>query len=454
LPEGVISSLHLIKGYNLKLSGRPLPEVEDVSPPNQVAAAAGRLRFVKPRLAVKVGDRVKVGSLLFSDKNRPEIQFRSPGGGTVNAVIFGPRRRLQEVAISLDIEEGYEEFPQVADAELGSIGRERLIELIVGGGLWPLIRELPFRDAALPEALPPAVFVYLDNLEPFHPLPKIYLDGAVDLLDFGLRVIERLAGAPAVVTACRDNAEALGGLKRILGRTLEGNYPAHDPGVVLYRTKTSADQNHAWFIEGQDLLLIAELLKSGRFPTGRVVTLGGPAATRPGHFHTRIGAPLAALIDGRTAAGEVRLVAGGVLTGNPAPRDSHLGLFEKALMLLPEGNASGDFLGWTMPGAQTPSYSRAFLSSFRRGRDFPMDCNRRGGLRACIQCNFCTQVCPVDILPQLTYKAILAGEVEESLAHGLLDCVECGLCSLVCPSKIELLKTLRQAREQFYEEMS
>jgi Na+-transporting NADH:ubiquinone oxidoreductase subunit A len=294
----------------------------------------------------------------------------------------------------------------------------------------------------------------LDNLEPFHPQPKIYLDGARDLLDFGLRALERLSGAPPVVTACSHNAEVLGGLKGISGRTLGGNYPAHDPGVVLYRTKTSADQNHAWFIEGQDLLLIAELLKSGRFPTGRVVTLGGPAATRPGHFRTRIGAPLAALTDGRTAAGEVRLVAGGVLTGNPTPRDSYLGLFEKALVLLPEGNTSGDFLGWTLPGAQTPSYSRAFLSSFRRGREFPLDCNRRGGLRACIQCNFCTQVCPVDILPQLTYKAILAGEVEESLDHGLLDCVECGLCSLVCPSKIELLKTLRQAREQFYEEMS
>jgi Na+-transporting NADH:ubiquinone oxidoreductase subunit A len=83
-----------------------------------------------------------------------------------------------------------------------------------------------------------------------------------------------------------------------------------------------------------------------------------------------------------------------------------------------------------------------------------MDCNRHGGRRACIQCNFCTQVCPVDILPQLTYKAILAGEVEEALAHGLLDCVECGLCSLVCPSKIELFQTLREAREKFRAEMS
>jgi Na+-transporting NADH:ubiquinone oxidoreductase subunit A len=446
--------VHLIKGYNLKLSGRPLPEVEHLPPPSQVAALGGRLRFVKPRLAVKLGDRVKVGSLLFADKRRPEVQFRSPGGGTVSAVNFGPRRQLQEVVVTLDVEEAYEEFPRVSDADLESIGRERLLELVIGGGLWPLIRELPFRDTARPETVPPAIFVYLDNIEPFHPLPRIYLDGRWDLLAFGLRVIERLAGKPAVVTVCRENAEGLEYLNGVVSETVVGNYPAHDPGVVLYRTKTSADHNHAWFIEGQDLLLIAELLKSGRFPTGRVVTLGGPAATQPGHFRTRIGAPLAALTDGRTAAGDIRLVAGGVLTGNPAPRDSHLGLFEKALVLLPEGNTSGDFLGWTLPGAQTPSYSRAFLSSFRRGREFPLDCNRRGGLRACIQCNFCTQVCPVDILPQLTYKAILAGEVEESLAHGLLDCVECGLCSLVCPSKIELLQTLRQAREQFYEEMS
>jgi Na+-transporting NADH:ubiquinone oxidoreductase subunit A len=194
-----------------------LPELEELPTPRQVAAVAARLRFVKPRLAVKVGDQVKVGSLLFFDKNRPEVQYRSPGGGTVSAVTFGPRRRLQEVVISLDIDEDYEEFPRISDAELGSIGRERLIERVVGGGLWPLIRELPFRDAARPEAFPPAVFVNLDNLEPFHPLPKIYLDGAVDLLDFGLHVLDRLSGAPPVVTAFRDNAEVLGSLTGISG---------------------------------------------------------------------------------------------------------------------------------------------------------------------------------------------------------------------------------------------
>jgi Na+-transporting NADH:ubiquinone oxidoreductase subunit A len=75
-----------------------------------------------------------------------------------------------------------------------------------------------------------------------------------------------------------------------------------------------------------------------------------------------------------------------------------------------------------------------------------------GGRRACIACGYCALVCPVDILPQFAYKAILAGEIEESLEHGLLDCVECALCSYVCPSKIGLFESLKKAKAEFYKE--
>jgi Na+-transporting NADH:ubiquinone oxidoreductase subunit A len=446
--------VHLKKGYDLRLAGRPDGELEDLPRPKQVAAVAERLRFVKPRLVVKVGDRVKVGSLLFSDKRRPELQFRSPGGGTVGAVNFGPRRRLQEIRIELDAEEPYEEFDRISAAELESTDRRRLVELIIGGGLWPLIRELPFRDAARPEIVPPVLYVSLDNLEPFHPLPEVYLRERRERMTFGLQVLKRIAGAPAVVTVCRPRSADSEWVNGLASQGISGSYPAHDPGVLLYRTKTSLDQQHAWFIDGQDVLLIAELLQTGRYPTERMVSLGGPAAADSRHLRTRIGAPLAALTQGRTGGGEVRRVVGGVLTGSAASPESFLGLFEKSLVLLPEGRKSGTFLGWTLPGAETPSYSRAFLSAFRRPAEHPMDCNRHGGLRACIQCNFCPQVCPVDILPQLAYKAILAGEVEEALDHGLLDCVECGLCAFVCPSKIDLLQALREARAKFYDELA
>ena len=43
----------------------------------------------------------------------------------------------------------------------------------------------------------------------------------------------------------------------------------------------------------------------------------------------------------------------------------------------------------------------------------PMDCNRHGEERACINCGYCAQVCPVDILPQFTYKTILADALDK-----------------------------------------
>jgi Na+-transporting NADH:ubiquinone oxidoreductase subunit A len=126
---------------------------------------------------------------------------------------------------------------------------------------------------------------------------------------------------------------------------------------------------------------------------------------------------------------------------------------ETALNLLPEGNRKGELLGLFHPGYRKHTFSRAFLSALNR-EELEMNCRMNGGERACIACGYCALVCPVDILPQFAYKAILAGEIEESLEHGLLDCVECGLCSYVCPSKIELSETLKNAKEEFYAEKS
>ncbi|MEJ5359366.1 MAG: 4Fe-4S dicluster domain-containing protein [Desulfobacterales bacterium] len=446
--------MHLPNGFTLRLSGRPAETLAAAPAPRQVAAVAARTRFLKPRLAVKVGDRVKTGTLLFSDKRRPELRFLSPGAGRVCAVNYGPRRSLQEVVIDLEEPEEAEAFPRLDEAGLAAIEPEALRRRVVEGGLWSLIRELPFREAAALDRRPPEVVVFLDHLEPFHPRPRVYLEGRIDRFRFGLRVLEKLSGRPPVVTACAGGTEGVEELKPFVSLVLEGRYPAHDPGVLLYRSRRRPEERQAWVLDGQDVLLLAELLQEGCYPTRRIIALGGPGAVSPEHLEVRLGAPLAGLIDGRAAGGErLRLVAGGVLTGARAEPGSFLALHEKALTLLPEGDRPGGLLEWMLPGRRKPSYSRAFLSSWKPAASYPMDCNRHGGVRACIQCAFCTRVCPVDILPQLTYKAVLAGETEEALAHGLLDCVECGLCSLVCPSKIELLETFQQAKAALREEM-
>jgi Na+-transporting NADH:ubiquinone oxidoreductase subunit A len=448
-----MNTIRLIKGHSLKITGAPSPTLIPVKTPLRVALIPEKIRFIKPRLKVREGDRTRVGSALLEDKRNPDVKFLSPGGGTVSEIRYGPRRVIEAVVIDLDDEETYEEFPSLTDDDLAAISRKELVDMIIRGGLWPLFRELPYRDMPRQDVVPPSIYVYLDNLEPFHPLPEIYLDGREKLLAFGLAVLRRLSRDSVIVTCCRDRLDGLPGLGKLITHVCRGNYPAHDPGVLLYRTQTSASDHHAWFIKAQDLLMVAELLQSGRFPTQRVVVLAGPAAPGGTHLLTRLGVPLADLLEQHTVFENVRLIVGGCLTGYQGNRDTYLGLSETSLLLLSERGKKGTVFDWMMPGYDMPSYSRTFLSALNRS-DLEMNCRQHGGLRACIACNHCADVCPVDILPQLAYKAVLAGEVEESLAHGLLDCVECGLCSYVCPSKIELSQTLQQAREDFYREMS
>ncbi len=446
-----MKTIRIKKGYNLKVVGSPSNAILTTEQPTHLALLPERIPFVKPRLTVAKGDRVALGSPLIEDKRNPQIQFLSPGGGRITDVRFGPRRVIQEIIIKLDETEKAVEFEHYSSEDIDKMSREQLIQALITGGLWPLIKELPFRDLARLDTVPPALYVNLDSLEPFHPLPQVYLNGNEALFRFGLNVLNKLAAAPVYVCRHEKNSDLASSLDDIINLTYAGHYPAHDPGVLLYRMKTSATENRAWFINGQDVVLIARLLRDGVYPTERIVSLGGSGVPQPGHVVTRIGAPLSVIASEHGETADWRYIQGGILTGYGTLSLSYLGLYETALNLLPEGNHRGELLGLFNPGYRKPTFSRAFLSAINQDK-LEMNCNMHGGERACIACGYCALVCPVDILPQFTYKAILAGEVEESLEHGLLDCVECGLCSYVCPSKIDLFESLKKAKAEVYKE--
>lgn len=447
-----MTTIHIKKGYNLNIFGRPSTDISVLTAPDRVALLPERIPFIKPRLKVKIGDTVKIGTPLIEDKRDPAIQLHSPGGGRITDIRFGPRRVIEAIVIAVAQNEEHVAFDSYTEKEIENLERTRLVQSIVKGGLWPLIRELPYRDYPRPDKIPPAIYICLDNLEPFQPLPEIYLNDNLELFEFGLKVMQRLTEGHLVVSARQNGGNINSRLNGIINLHYTGLYPAHDSGTQLYHTKTSAAENHAWYIDGQDVLLIASLLKFGRYPTERVVTLGGSAATHAAHYKTRLGAPLSHIARDLQQGEDIRFIGGGVLTGYTSARGSYLGLLEKALNLLPEGNRPGELLSLFRPGYRKPTFSRAF-SSRLNSAVLEYDCNIHGGDRACIACGYCALVCPVDILPQFTLKAMLAGEVEEALQHGLLDCVECGLCSYVCPSKIDLFETLKNAKADFYKEL-
>ena len=449
-----MQALRLKKGLDLPLSGLPSVRREVLDNPDRVALTPAQMPFIKPRLKVAVGDRVKIGSLLCEDKRDPRLRFLSPGGGQVTEIRFGARRVIEAIVIALDPEEEAVGFDPLSREEIVPLGRDGLVTRLLEGGLWPLIKALPFRTIAPPDDIPPAIYVALGGQEPFQARPEVYLQERQEAFAFGMALLAQLApevrlGLPG------ERGETLQALHELATFEFTGPYPSDDPGVHLYHQKRDPSENRSWYIHGQDLLLLAEHCLRGRYPVQRVVAIGGSLVQRPMHLVTRVGVPLTDLVRDRLAPEANpdrggRYVLGGVLKGYRSDPDGFLGWEETALTVLPAGEEK-EFLGFVRPGFRKHSFSRGFLSSLNNAA-LTMDCNLHGEERPCVACSGCARVCPVGILPQLAYKSALAGEIEEALAHGLLDCVECGLCTYVCPSKIELCRFFTDAKRTYLKE--
>jgi len=443
-----LKTLRIKKGYRFRVEGRPGPTLKRLGPPETVALVPEHIPFIKPRLIVHEGDKVKAGSLLLEDKHRPELKFRSPGGGIVESIRFGPRRVLKAVVIRLDPEEARESFHPMTETEVDQADRSHLVERIQEGGLWPLFRELPFRNIPESRIVPPTIIVTLGTKEPFEPFPSIYLRDREALFLFGIRILEKLSPRVDVVL---DSEYAVPELlaHRITG-TVSGEYPCGDAGVFLHHSGKDGLRNRSWFLHGQEVLLLARFFREGRYPTERIMALAGPGTDGPCHCLTRTGIPLNLLVRESPADSRRRFVVGGLFTGYGESEEGYLGFREAAVTILRD-DAAPEYGALFNPGYRKPTYSRAFLSRLNPD-PLVLDCRYHGEERACIGCGFCAEVCPVDILPQFTYKAVRAGEMEEALEHGILDCVECGLCSHVCPSKIELGQTFKAARIDLFQE--
>lgn len=442
-------SIKIKKGIHLNVSGRPSKKLEAAPPPAYVAAIPEFIPMIKPKPAVDVGDAVQIGSVLFTDKKRPELQFLSPGGGKVVAVNYGPRRVIREIVIELAAREKTKKFPSFSTAELNKAKKDKIARVLMAGGVWPFIKALPLREIASPDDPPNSIWVGLEGKDPFQPMPQVYLNKQKTLFSFGIKILKKFCPHVYVI-APRENAYLHDNFKEFISHTVEGEYPADDPGVILYHHKQSPDENHAWYIHGQDLLSLAKMLKTGTYPVERIVAVSGLSGRKSRHLNTRIGVKIGTLVPEVTDMIGVRCVTGGVFDGRLTRKDSYLGFYETSVNIVPEMTEK-DFFGFLKPGFHRPGYSRAFLSVFNTS-PFELDSGLHGQERACINCGNCAEVCAVDILPQFMYKSLMAEEIEEALSHGLLDCVECGLCSYVCPSKIELTAVFVEERRRYYKE--
>ena len=60
-----MAKFNLNKGYDLNLDGKPNKEIIKISSPDIIKVDPHNFKYIKPKILVKVGDKVKVGTQIF-----------------------------------------------------------------------------------------------------------------------------------------------------------------------------------------------------------------------------------------------------------------------------------------------------------------------------------------------------------------------------------------------------
>ncbi len=448
-----MENIKILKGFKTRITGMPDLSVIQMAEPETIAVSALDIPYIRPKLLVKENDSVKTGTPLFCDKRNKCISYVSPATGIVKKIVFGDRRRLQEVVIALyknlDKNSGktddFIQFETLPEIGVEKVPRSKIINLLQQGGLWQCLREFPSKDTADENHAPPMIIVSLNGNDLFSPHPKIVIDNEIPFFEFGIKILKQFSNR-IIVTSRQSSLDRLNGFKDHITHIVPDFYPSWDPAVVLYRLKKSREENRSWCIAAEHLILMAKLLLTGRYPVKRVVTVTRKNDKKP-HLIIRQGTPVQELVG---HLNDNYIITTGRFNGRLVDPKSHMGFFENTLNIIPD-NHKEELFGFIQPGLSKPSVSRTFLSCLSNSPK-DLDANTHGEERACINCGYCTSICPVDLAPNFIMKALFSDDIEDALSYGLLDCCRCGLCSYTCPSKIELTKILSEGMEAHYKD--
>ena len=139
-----MSHIKIKKGHDIKISGIPESDISTGSTASELALLPSDFKGVKPKLMVKVGDSVKIGSPLFLDKLNPEVRWASPGSGIIKDIKFGPRRVIEKIEIELDKDQQSLDFKSHSIDDISNLSKDEVLDVILGANLFPHFRQRPF----------------------------------------------------------------------------------------------------------------------------------------------------------------------------------------------------------------------------------------------------------------------------------------------------------------------
>lgn len=445
--------IKITKGLNLPIAGMPSQQISSKTAVKRVALLGEEYIGMRPSMAVREGDRVQKGQLLFEDKKNPGVRFTAPASGTVSAIHRGERRVLQSVVIDVDGEESVH-FPRYELAELAGLTRESVQQQLLESGLWTAFRTRPFSKIPAPGSVPAAIFVTAIDTNPLAADPQPIILAQREAFDAGLTLLTRLTDGK--VHVCQAGGGKLGGhpVGQVTFNQFAGPHPAGLVGTHIHFLEPVSLKKQVWHLNYQDVIAVGKVFLEGELYNERIVALGGPQVKEPRLLKTCLGASLDELLEDELLDDENRIISGSVLSGTHAcGPHAFLGRFHLQISVVKEGREK-ELFGWVMPGKDKFSITRTTVGHFLKRKLFNFSTDTNGGERAMVPIGNYERVMPLDILPTMLLRDLLACDTDSAQALGCLELDEedLALCTYVCPGKYEYGPALRSVLTQIEQE--
>ncbi|MCV6612955.1 MAG: Na(+)-translocating NADH-quinone reductase subunit A [Amphritea sp.] len=430
------------KGLDLPITGAPEQSVSAAVEAKSVAVIGFDYPGMKPTMQVKVGDRVKLGQVIFTDKKTEGVVFTAPAAGLIKEINRGERRVLQSVVIEIDGDDAVE-FNQYPASELASLSAEQVQENLVNSGLWTALRTRPFSRVPQPGTKPASIFVTAMDTNPLAANPEVFVAEQSEAFTNGLTLLTRLTEGS--VYLCKAPGANIPTASGVTVEEFEGKHPAGNAGTHIHFLDPVSQQKTVWSIGYQDVIAIGQLFTTGKLFTDRVVAVAGPQVSQPTLVRTRLGANLDELLAGRTEGSNNRVISGSVWSGRNAGGPlAYLGRYANQVSVLEEGNVR-EFMGWVVPGSNKFSVLNIFASFLNPSKKFNFTTTTNGSERAMVPVGQFEELMPMDILPTQMLRALVTGDIVHAMELGCLELDEedLALCTFACPGKYEYGPILR-----------
>ena len=440
------------KGLDINLKGKASEVLLNGGKSETYAIVPDFYSGVLPKVVAKVGDKVKAGSVLMIDKNRPEIKFVSPVSGEVTAVNRGAKRKVLSIVVTPDAQIEYEEFGK---KNVASLKGDEVKEAMLNAGMWPFVMQRPYDIVATPGETPRDIFVSAFYSAPLAPDFNYLVKGQEADFQTGLDALAKLTTGKVYVGIRKGSAvQQVKGVELV---EIEGPHPAANASVLINHTKPINKGETVWTVDPANVIIIGRLFNKGIADFSRKVVITGSETKEQGYVQAISGCTIKSLVGGRVATdAHVRIISGNVLTGTKVTMEDYLGAYDIQITVIPEGDETHEFLGFAMPRTDQYSMSHSYFSWLMGKKEYVLDARIKGGKRAMIMSNEYDKVFPLDIYPEYLLKAIIAFDIDKMENLGIYEVApeDFALCEFVDTSKIELQKIVRDGLTLLYKEMN